>query len=386
MVAIRNGARRRHARADPSTPGSRTQGALRCPFDLHVGSVPRFLNAELVDHDVYDGVELQWFDDPSRGTGMLAFLQRRADRRVDYYVEPGLALDRVSYELGGGTGRWVETTFEANRLEVDGDGVVADVRFHDVDGRTVEIRLDDRDVGPRNAGELLAPVGADIDTPRSLLLVYVHGFDLVRRGRIEPVIRIDAQPVSTGRLPGARWHGRHLIKAGAPLSVATLCRSGTRELEVIDPQQPGEVLLDRQRRGIRGLSVAGEGAEARIMLRPAMPSIDGLADGQVVTGAWEVSVDGARLTGGRWGLRRVGHRVEVRLDVSQRWRPPPGQPLLMRVVTRVVPTFRRWPTTYRWRAEVHLDDPPRITSRWERTTTERGERYRAATSPGSSRG
>jgi hypothetical protein len=90
-----------------------------CPFDVAVDTVAAFVNAELSDHPVYDGFEVQWFDDPEHGTGMLAFLQRRQDRRVDYYVQPGLEIDRSGFELGAGTGQWVEGRVEAGPHDVD---------------------------------------------------------------------------------------------------------------------------------------------------------------------------------------------------------------------------------------------------------------------------
>lgn len=339
---------------------------LHCPFDLTVESVARLVNAELVGHDHYDGIELQWFDDPRRGTGMLAFLSRRADRRVDYYVDPTLQLDRSAYELGGGTGRWVPTDFEVARLEVDDDGVVAEVRFADLEGRTIEVEVDDRAAGRRRGADLLAPVSSGIDAPVSLLLVHLHRFDLVRRAGRGPRIRVGGRTVATGRLPGARLHRRHLVKAAAPLTVATVCRARTGPLAAMDPDAPGGVLLDGHGRGLAGVQARHGSASAALTFTPPFPPL-GTLDGGGTSGAWTVTVDGAPLTGGVWHAARHGGTVELGLDVTRRWRPAPGLPPLLRVVTRVVPVFRSWPTTYRWRAAVVLDgDGATITSRWER--------------------
>ena len=51
------------------------------PLSLTVDPLAAMLNCELADHPVYDGLELQWFDDDVHGTGMLAFLSRREDRK-----------------------------------------------------------------------------------------------------------------------------------------------------------------------------------------------------------------------------------------------------------------------------------------------------------------
>ncbi len=47
------------------------------------------LNCELADHPVYDGVEIQAFDDEVHGSGLLCFLSRRADRTVVDPDAPG---------------------------------------------------------------------------------------------------------------------------------------------------------------------------------------------------------------------------------------------------------------------------------------------------------
>jgi hypothetical protein len=331
---------------------------------------------------VYEGIELQWFDDEEHGRGMLAFLSHRDGRLVDYYVAPGLRLDRATYEIGGGTGVWTETRFAADRLEVGVDGVRADVRFHDREGRPIVIEVDDREAGPRRPGVLLAPVGAGIDAPASLLLIVLHGFDLVRRTGRAPRILIDGRVAVTGTLPGAVVHRRHLIKAAGPLVTATVCRGGDRPLRAVDPAAPGPVVLDPAGRGVAGVTAARAGHTADLSLAPPLPALADLPDGGTLSGAWRTRVDGRRLAGGRWHATRNGEHVTLGLDVTDGWRPPAGLPPLLRVVTRLIPTFRRWPTSYRWRAEVALGPEPRLTARWERIGDDRGQAYGRVTGSG----
>lgn len=118
------------------------------------------LNCEFADHPEYGALELQWFDDDRHGRGMLAFLSRRSDKRVGYYMQPGLRLERADYGLGAGIGVWVETDFEVARLIVADDGVFAEARFTDIDGRAIQVRIDDRDGHHRERAGLLAPVSA----------------------------------------------------------------------------------------------------------------------------------------------------------------------------------------------------------------------------------
>lgn len=340
------------------------------PLALRLDQIAGMLNAELHDHPVYDGVELQWFDDARHGTGMLVFLSRREDRRVDYYQQRGLKLDRSGYQLGGGTRSWTEVDFDLARFRVGHDGVDAEVRFRDVDHRLIEVRVHDQDGRTRRRGGLLAPVGAGVENPSSLLLVWMPAFDLVRRTDIPPVIRIGGSDAQIGRLPGARLHRRHLIKYAAPVLAAQL-----------NPLPEGALATAQSEGWEAGLLTtirAEEGGHvARLVLEPGLPGIPGLGD-SVEEGRWHVEIDGARLTGGAWSAAGSDSGARVALDVDERW--DPGQlPWLMRLVTAVVPVFRRWPTTYRWRCDVRLDGEPAMVSRWQRTGSTTTDGYRRAT-------
>ncbi len=349
-----------------------------CPFHLVVDPVARFLNAELVDHPVYDAIELQWFDDREHGTGLLAFLCRRDGRLVDYYPSPGLTLQAERYTLGGGTGAWTTTWFDEDILEVGSDGVLAQVRFADVDGRMIEVRVDDRDParGTGSRGTMLAPVSAAIDQPGSLLLVWMHDFDLVHDTGTPPVIAIDGQPVDTGRLPGRRLHRRHLIKYAAPLTAVSVNPAGDGHGA---GSSPGDVRREPGTGAIEAVLASAPGAHAELRFDPPLPDPAGLhLDDEVVT-RWQVDVDGTvHVTGGVALAQRTDDRVTVTMEVTDRWRPGPLPPLL-RTVTRIVPVFRRWPTTYRWVATIDLGPEPVVRARWERTSDRRAESYRRAT-------
>jgi hypothetical protein len=365
-----------------SRPAVGLATGLLCPLSLRVDEIAGMLNFELADHPVYDGGELQWFDDDVHGTGMLAFLSRRDSRRVDYYAQRGLRVDRGGYEIGGGTGSWTEIDFDVARLVVSEQGVDAEARFTDIDGRAVEIRVDDRDGRPRRPAGLLAPVSAGIELPINLLLVWMPRFDLVRLTGTPPVLRIDGVDVATGRLPGMRVHRRHLIKYAAPVVTVELNRTDAGTLRGATADQ--HMALDSAG-ALREVSTAHAGHRARLLLDPAVPDLAGLADGAPAAGRWHVEIDGVRLTGGTWSAARAGDDVAVELDVDERWKP--GRlPWLMRLVTTVVPVFRRWPTTYRWRARVRVGSEPTMSARWERTGGERGRGYRRATGSESNEG
>lgn len=81
-----------------------------CPFVLQVWDVDRMLNLEIADDPHYEGLELQVFDDPVHGRGMVVLLRRRRDGRFDVYRQPGLALDPAYVQIGGELGERPSTS------------------------------------------------------------------------------------------------------------------------------------------------------------------------------------------------------------------------------------------------------------------------------------
>ena len=358
---------------DPSSGDERHGPGIACPFAIGSETIGGLLNCELVDDPHYLGLEVQRFDDEVHGTGLLVFLQRAEDRLYDYYRSPGLHLERSSYELGAGIGAWQERDFAPGVLEIDARGVLCDVAFTDVDGRRIEVVVDDRREQPRSTGRLLAPVGSEIDHPTSLMLVHLHGFDLVRHAATPPVVRIDGRVTATGTLPGHQLHGRELIKYAAPLTVITLNPAQDGPLARVRPGPDVRLAED----GIQEL-LAGEGDHrARLALRPSFPDVMALPDQHERTGRWRVyAADVPVLTGGTWRVHRDGDEVGIEVEVTEPWRPGPLPPL-PRLVTRVLPVFRRWPTTYRWRGMVTLGEPGHLRGAWERTGGSDGSYARA---------
>jgi hypothetical protein len=343
------------------------------PPALRTGSFDAVLNFDIADHPIYDGLELQWFDDVAHGAGMLAFFTRRDSHVVDYYPQRGLRLDPADFHLGAGTGVWVQTDFTDAGLEVCDDGMHATALFRDADGRRIEVRVDDRDGRRRRRGGLLAPVSAAIEKPTSLFLVWLPAFDLVRTGGRKPVLRIDDIDLTVGKLPGARLHRRRLIKYASPVVTIEVLPDSSPATEVDDRvhQPPHGALRD----GVVEAATA-DGCTVRLEFDPPLPDLTTLTDGAPQRGRWSVSAGGSRLTGGQWFAERRADGVRAGLDVTERWRPS-KLPLLMRVVTSVVPVFRRWPTTYEWRAGFGPDG--RTTAHWTRTSSAGVDDYRRAT-------
>lgn len=345
------------------------------PFSLDLDLLDRMLNFEIADDPHYSGLEIQRFDDPDHGRGMLVFVNRRDDGRTDVYVEPGLAVDRANYAIGAGLGSWTETEFDTARLVVDPTGVRADVRFTDAAGRLIEVHLGDRTPGGRRMAAFLAPMGADITEPRSLPLVWMSQFDLLHRRGPDPIVRIDGRRAALGHLPAEPVLRRRLIKVTSDLCVVAVNPGHPDPVPLV-----ADVAAVGDARGTRTVVAAAGDHEARLDLDPPLPDL-GAPAVEPADGAWTVAIDGTPIVGGSWRVRRGDGETRVELDVTEGWAPR-GLPPLMSIVTRVAPVFRTWPTTYRWAARIVDGDPPTMTSTWVRTDGVRGDSYRSMTGSG----
>lgn len=363
----------------PARPAS--AGAVMCPFDLSVDVIDRMLNFEIADDPTYSGLEVQVFDDDTHGRGMVVLLTRRADDHVDCYRQAGLRLDPSEYEIGGGIGAWLEATISPARFEITPHGVDLHVRFCDTAGRTIEVHVDDRSGRRRKPAMLLAPFGAGIQHPRSLMLVWMRRFDLVRSSGRKPEIRIDGQARRSGALPAGWLHRRRLIKYAADLAVVRLnsrCAATLNDVAASGDRASELLELDATRTSIVAVTATSRGHTARLELDSPLPLLQTLAAGVGAVGGWRLAVDATVVAGGRWRASRRADAVDVSLDVTKGWRPA-HLPPLMRIVTTVAPIFRTWPTTYRWNSCVRLDGSAVMTARWVRTGTDRGDSYRRLT-------
>jgi hypothetical protein len=348
-----------------------------CPFDLTVDTIDRMLNFEIADDPTYTGLEIQAFDqDPEYGHGLLAFLTRRDNGRAYIYHQPGLRLDPRQFQVGHGLGGWTETALAPARLDITDRGVVAALGFHDDAGRSIDVRIDDRSHRRRRPGRLLAPFGAAVENPTSLLLAYMGCFDLLRRRGREFHVVLDDHPLRTGSLPGGWLHRRRLVKYAADIVVVRLNQAQDGPIQTLDPAHPGNVELATDS-SIAGISAERRGHHVRLTFAPAVPDLSQLQTGTHADGGWNLDIDDMSI-GGRWWARRRDQRVDLVLDVTRGWKPA-DLPPLMRLMTAMVRMFRTWPTSYRWTAAITLAPDPWITSQWERKRDRRDNTYRRLT-------
>lgn len=339
------------------------------PIRVGLDPMERLLVATFKGDPEFEAIEPQVFDDDVNGKGMRV-LRYRKDGRVDIYWQPGVRVDRSTFVVGAGIGDFAEATIEPARFEITGRGVDLHVAFTDAQGRKIELRI--REDAPGKRGfPLLAPVGADIEKPLQLFLVYMPDIDLVRRTGSLVEARIGDRALRPASLP-ILLHGRRVwfIRYVARPVIATLNPPMSRPL-VVEMPVPGSievdgitVVADADGRVTR-ISTGQEPRRVEVDFLPGFQNLLDLPSGGSASGRWSIRIAGAPITGGSYRVSRDGGCVAIALDVAEHWEPS-GLPVSMEIFTRVVRKFRTWPTTYRWRGAIKLGAAPTMSGVWER--------------------
>ena len=363
---------------------------LPLPFELKAETLDRMLNFEIADHPIYSGLEIQGFDDDEHGRGMVVFVTRRERDLTDVYYESTLKLDQKLYGVGGGLGLWLEWKFDRARLSIGGDddakqGIDVDISFNDIDGRLIQVLMSDpTPVSRRCFSEFLAPVGAAIVHPKSLLLVWMSQFDLFYRCGPTPVVSIERQIVTIGQLPMEWLLRRRLIKVASDLFIVRVNPVLTDEHHSCPEIDPENATVTVE--GLESIRVRRGMHVGQMEFTPAFPDLLKMKGDATKKGRWATNLDGTSVAAGSWSLE-FGNtapemQAEVVLEIDQGWKPQ-NLASLMRFVTWIgAKIFRQWPTTYKYTATVcwnpNQASKSSMVARWDRRGSDtRGEAYQA---------
>ncbi|MBI4875284.1 MAG: hypothetical protein HY822_11685 [Acidobacteria bacterium] len=328
------------------------------------------------DDPRYECVEPQAFDDMEHGQGLAVLVYRR-DGKVDAHFQPGLRLPRDAFAIGQGLGAFVETAMDAAHFEITPRGVDLDLRFTDVHGQLIEVRIAEdgsRSVAPM---ALLAPVGNAIVNPKFFPLFFLYGVKFVPRAGTRVSIRIGgaarrparfAIPLGATSCYGLRYVAEPFLfwwnlAQDGPL--APLCPPGAGTFSA------GDALYELAERAghleIASIRVARAARALAMEFQPAFPDLAGLGDGAAAEGRFTIHASGdAGRLGGAWRAARRGARISVSLQLTGGWRSA-ERSLLFRLLFWM-PMFRRWVDSYRWSAvlERHPDGRMSMRSAWGR--------------------
>lgn len=330
----------------------------------------------------YNTLELQLFDDPDKGTGAAALMARN-DGLVDFYMTPGLRLDREKTQVGSGAGEWITQDF-ASSIQFTPHGLQATAALTLKDGRPVQMTVREHVARPGKRLDILAPVGIGIEKPYFLPLFWLTGLDLVRVRGTEIDLSIGDRHYLPARLPMPMPHTfafAYFVRACPDPLIITVNQRHNGPLEVVTPDAitgfdyRGTMcdLVERDGRfEIGRVSIRGGRHDAALNFAPAFPALLDLRDGPAASGRFSIGVDDIPdVMAGRYEVQRSGQQIRVQMRPTESWKPR-GTLRQRATIYLLPPMFRNWPKTYEWTADLDVSGAQRgdvtLVSNWRRTT------------------
>jgi hypothetical protein len=340
---------------------------IALPFRIGIDPMERLLVASFKGDPEFEMIEPQIFDDPVNGKGMRV-LRYRTDQKVDVYWQPGVKTDWTTISIGGGIGDFQEVNIEPARFEITDRGIDLHLVFTDAQKRKVEFKILENTI-VNNRFPLLAPVGKDIDNPLRLFLVYMHEFDFVRKKDTKVLARIGDRELLPVSFPILRNYQKVILMRYSAAPVVGTINPPMDMPVVFEVTGPGSVEVDGMRvsvdeyRKTTQITVGQELRKVQVDFDPGFPNLLDLPEGTTEEGRWTFRISDTVITGGSYNLLRNGDSVAVEVDVTEAWKPS-GLPLSFEIFTQLVRSFRSWPTTYKWKGIVRLNDTLTMDGSW----------------------
>ena len=349
------------------------------PFNLKISPMRRLLLIGFEkDHDeTYIGLEPQWFDDPTYGTGLRVIAWRR-DGYVDVYQQPALPTDTNFGVAAKGLADLLVRPMPNARLRISTHGVDVSFAFEDKIGREIKVEITEKSLKPTRPFNILAPVGSSSTNPASLPVFFLHDFYFVRRSHTKVKICIDGRfhRPDTFPLP-LDWSRIYFMRYSGDTLLIDWCNAYTGRLSPLrcegayceDSDGVSYELVERDgHKAIRCMSARYGHHRVSVEFAPPVPDITCLAEQTNVDGRFTIT--GHESVGEISGIYRVarsGNDIEVRVNPSDGWKARPKTAFLKMMFT-VAKIFRNWPKTYQWTAKIRLggSEPQYMDSSWTR--------------------
>ncbi|OPY34240.1 MAG: hypothetical protein A4E32_00512 [Methanomassiliicoccales archaeon PtaU1.Bin124] len=342
---------------------------IAIPIRIGIDPMVRLMVADFKDDPEFTGLEPQLFDDQVNGKG-IRLLRYRKDGMVDVYWQPGVMVERSTISIGAGIADFMETAMEPARFVTTDRGIDVDIVFKDAQGRTNQIKIKEDSEGIRPF-PFLAPVGLNVERPLRLFMVEMLEFDFVRRKNTLVKVMIGDRPLKPAYFPIPRsLHRVFLMRYGSSLAISTFNPPMDRAV-MFDAATPGSVMsegmtmkVDDQGRTVK-IQVIDGNVEVVFDFEPGFPNLTELDDGTTKSGNWTYIICGHEVASGKYSLSRKEKKIQVEFDVTGGWKPT-GLPFIFKFFTTFATFFKKWPTTYRWRGVVDLNNDLKMSGTWER--------------------
>lgn len=349
------------------------------PFSVNISPMKRLflINFEKDPDEIYIGLEPQWFDDASYGTG-LRIIAWRKDGYIDVYQQPALTQEEKIDVAAKGLAETLVRPMSDARFDVTAHGIDVAFSFIDKLGREIKVEIVEKNKKKKSPFSLLAPVGSSSENPSFLPVYFMYQFDFVRRSQTNVVISVNgrmhkADPFSFP-LNGSRVY---YMRYSADTFLVDWCPAQSKELEPLkekDNEYYSEdgtfYTLEKQENGlaITGMSSKKNNHVFSAEFDPAFPLINYIEDHTSFKGTFSLSAEeSSGHVNGVYSLLRKGDEIEITLQPSCGWLPKPTTNFL-KFLFKVARIFKQWPKTYLWTARIKLssDQAPSISSKWSR--------------------
>lgn len=338
------------------------------PFYIDLDPMERLMVASIKNDPEFTMIEPQYFCDQINGRGLRVLLYRR-DGKVDVYWQKGVIVNRDTITIGSGINFFQEVEMDPSEFNITDTGVKCHLKFKDSVGKRVELKVFENAQGIKPFS-FLAPVGKDILDPKRLFLAHMLSFDFVRKKETIFTGQIGDRPIQPESFPLLRGNKKVLFtRYSAQPVVGVLNPDNFKPL--IFTAKPGskfsmghmQVITDEHNRVVKA-GVYEKKKTAELVFPDGFPDLAGLTEKDAKIGNWQYHICGEQITGGTYSLLRSGAKVDVKLDVTHNWKPE-AMPLSFRIFTKVVKSFRTWPTTYMWQGRADLENES-MTGGWSR--------------------
>jgi len=333
------------------------------PFTFSYDTIERLLliSFERDPDSLYIGFEAQVVPGLEGKEEHLVIGWRR-DGMLDVYHSSRITPDPLKYaNVGKGLAHLVPTDFIDSCLEIEEGGVRARYAFQDIEGRGISLQIIEENRRKPKPFPLLAPVGYSSAAPSALFLVYLRDFYFLRKKNTLLKIQIGSREHKPDLLPfplDAQWmfYSRYSRK---PLLVylnpdfegivpPIKVEEGTPEIN--SNLIKGELNWEDGALSLKKLVLPNPISPVELRFQPSFPSLLEFHEIARAQGTFELdSVPSMGQISGTYVVEKQGDSLVLELLPQGGWQPRPDR-LSLRLLFSLAPVFRRWPSTYRWKA------------------------------------
>ena len=270
--------------------------------------------------------------------------------------------------------------FDHDFFSINDYGVHAHYHFVDFYGRTIEIRISEKNHTKRRPFGLLAPMGDAAENPSSLPLILLHDFYFVRKSKTVFMVCINGRthkpdslpmPIDWSRMYFTRYCPVPLIATFNPAFESTLTvlkiEEGTTTFTSGDYKY--DLVWNHSNVLIKTITRNNERYPLKLNFEPAFPSVPDVKTGDYFFGSF--SIAGHQSTGsisGTFSLKALDGSLQIILQPEIGWKPVIPKFSLLILYT-FIKVFKNWPKTYIWTADLKKSEDGSwyMSSRWVRS-------------------